>query len=134
MSFADDRSRHDWMQGLFGWLLRARENGFIHLSSSRYPHATKTAPRPMASPLARWQATHGEEVANLRQENVGLDAFLRSLIVLLDGQRDRQALIEALQEAGVSVPDLGLTQAIDDGLRFLTEAALLIDTDCRRCT
>jgi len=63
----------------------------------RAPEFTlQSGERPLASPLARLQAESGLHVTNLRHEIVNLDEFNRQLIRLVDGSRDRAALLEAL--------------------------------------
>jgi methyltransferase-like protein/2-polyprenyl-3-methyl-5-hydroxy-6-metoxy-1,4-benzoquinol methylase len=59
---------------------------------------TEVSERPLASPLARWQADRQPNVTNLRHELVSLTEFDRHLLPHLDGTRDRQALVEALVE------------------------------------
>ncbi len=118
-------ARHDWCLGLFGWLLRARENGYVHLSSTPYRHAVAVARRPTASPFARWQLTLGDEVANLRQENVRLDPFVADLLGLLDGRRDHREIAEALRSR-TSAIGIDVDAAVELGLAFLTRAGLLL--------
>ena len=55
--------------------------------------------KPLASSLARAQARRGELVSNFRHEQVKLDDTERHLIALLDGEHDREALIENLRSA-----------------------------------
>jgi methyltransferase-like protein len=60
------------------------------------PH-TAAGERPLASPLARLQAREQVDVANLRHATVPLDDELdRRLLTLLDGTRDRAALLAEL--------------------------------------
>ena len=56
------------------------------------------AARPVASPLARLQAMQGEHVTNLLLQRVTLDGLTRVLLPLLDGSRDRGALVSALSD------------------------------------
>ena len=51
---------------------------------------------PQACPLVRIQAAHGDSVTNRRHERVLLDSLARRVLPLLDGTRDRTALVEAL--------------------------------------
>jgi methyltransferase-like protein len=90
--------------------------------------------RPVASPLARLQATQGEKVTNLRHEVVVLDSFSRQILPLLDGTRDREALAAALaklaKEGVLKVRDkqsgasLTSATALDDVLRRVVQAGL----------
>ena len=55
---------------------------------------------PMASPLARWQASRGFRVTNQRHENVLLGPTEKALLEGLDGRQSRQDLEAQFQEAG----------------------------------
>jgi methyltransferase-like protein len=73
----------------------------LHVWSPKF--ATSAGERPLASRLARWQAEKKlREVFNLRQRTVPLNAFELSLLQLLDGTRDRAALVEELTRAGAA--------------------------------
>jgi hypothetical protein len=85
------------------------------------PRCTETiGERPVASPYARWQASTGHSVTNLRHERVGLSHFERYLLVRLDGQHDRQRLRESLtglvQQGMLTVSHSG--QPIEDRQRL----------------
>ena len=59
--------------------------------------AAAPSERPVASALARLQAAEGTRVTNLRHAGVDVpDALGRRLITLLDGTRDRDALLREL--------------------------------------
>ena len=63
----------------------------------RAPRMTLTpSMQPLGSPLARLQLKNGGPVTNLRHEAVLLDSFGTQLLPLLDGTRDRDALVAAL--------------------------------------
>lgn len=64
------------------------------------PHCTeKVSDRPMASPLARREATLGPYVTNQRRRALKLDDDLaRTVLLHLDGSRDRVALREVLSK------------------------------------
>jgi hypothetical protein len=81
------------------FLLRAFEVGIVELHCEAPRFAADAGPRPLASPLARLQAQAGASlVASLRPSMVSLDdAYSRALLALLDGQRDRAALLDALR-------------------------------------
>jgi SAM-dependent methyltransferase len=67
----------------------------------RPPHLVSTvSKRPVASPLARYQLADGlETVTNQRHVSVTLtDALSRQFLMLLDGSRDRAALLRDLTE------------------------------------
>lgn len=104
-----------------------------------------TAERPVASPLARMQAARGPggEVTNLLQQRVTLKGIGGALLPMLDGSRDRDALVAALakrvaegalqlQQQGRSpppgpAPENVLRTALEESLSELARAALLIE-------
>lgn len=58
--------------------------------------ATEVSRRPVASPLARLQAGSSARVTNLRRRGVDLADIDRAVLLLLDGTRDLDAVVEAL--------------------------------------
>jgi methyltransferase-like protein/SAM-dependent methyltransferase len=81
---------------------------------------TEPSERPRATPLARRQAGTAEAVTNRRHHTVKLGVLDRAVLGLLDGGRDRTALVQALTERALQ-GDLELQQ---DG-RPLTDAAVI---------
>jgi methyltransferase-like protein len=73
----------------------------IHL-----PHfVTEVSERPLASPLARRQARESSMATNLRHATIQLEGELvRHLLGLLDGTRDRTALVRDLAAAAAADP------------------------------
>lgn len=76
------------------------------------PHvAVKAAERPLASPLARYQLRERDVATNLQHRTVQFDGITRHLTLLMDGTRDRGALLAELErsmESGlVSVEESG---------------------------
>ena len=60
--------------------------------------ATDPGERPVASPLARWQAAKGADLTSLAYQTVRMEEpAARLLITLLDGTRDRAAIRAELQ-------------------------------------
>jgi hypothetical protein len=83
-------------------------------------YATEPGKQPRASALARLQARQGADVTSLRHENVRVEeAAARHLLVLLDGTRDRAAILAELTEVEMSPDDL------EANLRQLGQLALL---------
>jgi SAM-dependent methyltransferase/methyltransferase-like protein len=74
--------------------------------------AARPGPRPLARPLARWQAGTGRSVINLRHEFVAVDDFGRQVLRRLDGQHTRQAVAQEL-----AAPEQGLDQQIEQFAR-----------------
>jgi len=86
--------------------------------------------RPLASPVARWQARNGEQITNLRHETLTLkDVSARRLLALLDGTRTRDTLAKASSEAlAGGLPGDGLIAGVDldDYLNQFAKHALLL--------
>ena len=68
----------------------------LHLHPSAF--VVEPSAKPLATPLARLQAERGEPVTTQRHEPVVLSEAERQTVRLLDGTRDREALVEALLE------------------------------------
>ena len=80
-------------------LLRAYAAGIIELHVSAPTFVTEPSQRPRASSLARLQAEGEGSMINLRHHNVQVEAPMsRALLRLLDGSRDRAALLDDLTE------------------------------------
>ncbi len=61
--------------------------------------ATEPGERPEVSPLARWQAAQGPDLTSLAYQTVRMEEpAARALIVLLDGTRDRDAILADFRE------------------------------------
>jgi methyltransferase-like protein/2-polyprenyl-3-methyl-5-hydroxy-6-metoxy-1,4-benzoquinol methylase len=98
--------------------------------------------RPVASPVARFQAMRGAQVSNLRHERLELEPSQRRLLCLLDGTHDRAALLdemcrsaeknspdgegkgESIKEG--SIPRGAAKQALDLHLHGFAQGALLV--------
>ena len=78
-------------------LLRAYAAGVVELHVHTPPFLLKITARPVASPLARLQLQSGSMVTTLRHTSLKVeDALARQLLLMLDGTRDREALIHDL--------------------------------------
>lgn len=106
-------------------LLDAWVSGFAQLHALG-PAAARTADaQPRAFRVAARQAALRESVTNLRHETVRLaDPFVRALLPLCDGRRDRAALAAALAGAG-DPRDPALRAQVDGSLAMLAQYALL---------
>lgn len=131
----------------------ARELGEIILSAYgagmvelrvREPHFTlEVSERPEVSPLARLQARHDTVVTNMRHESVMMDDPLsRHLLPVMDGTRDRAALLKSIatliesgevttQEEGQPAKDRAevlktLSEGLEENLAEIARLALLI--------
>ena len=75
--------------------------------AGRLRAASDPGERPIASPLARWQAAKGPDLTSLAYQTVRMEEpAARLLITLLDGTRDRAAIRSELQtRAGLDLSD-----------------------------
>jgi methyltransferase-like protein/SAM-dependent methyltransferase len=123
-------------------LLRCYRANLIGLHA--YPARFSASPgdRPLGSPLARLQAEAGPRVTNLRQRYVVLGEYDRHLLRLLDGSRDRPAMLARLEElcadGSVTIEGEGgritdpetvreiLDEALEPALQRLARVALLM--------
>jgi len=74
--------------------------------------------RPVASAIARLQARAGQPVSTLRHESIRLAPELSQLLTLLDGTRDREALMQGS-------PFVSSLQQLEEALRLFGYNALL---------
>lgn len=87
--------------------------------------------RPKAGRYARYSAQQGDlVVTSLRHEMIQLDGLPALLLPLLDGTRDRSALVrelgaEVTRVAGGEAPEV-LPEDLEEALQFLADSALLL--------
>jgi len=80
-------------------LLEAYGAGVVELHRRASDWAVKVSERPVASPLVRLQIRSQTSVTNLRHVAIQVDGALeRQLLTLLDGTRNRAALLSELRE------------------------------------
>jgi methyltransferase-like protein/SAM-dependent methyltransferase len=112
----------------------------LHMDAPHF--TTAVSARPVASPLARFQARKGDRVANLRHELIILNELDRHILPQLDGTHDRGTLVEGLeglvregklvaQKDGQPLRDAErlravLTESLEQCLGRLAQSALLI--------
>jgi len=82
--------------GLAQMLLSCAMASLVEPHTYLPPIAGRPTQRPQASPVARWQAAAGEYVLDLRHRIFQLDDLSRAVLAMLDGQRDRRGLCDAL--------------------------------------
>lgn len=92
---------------------------FVEMHTWHGRAAAAAGERPVASPLARHQATSVRRVASLRHRVIQLEDADRRLLGLLDGSRDRAALAAGFE------PELEAS-VLDGRLRAFAEAGLLL--------
>ena len=120
----------------FVWL--GYRSGLLDLHVHVPPFVTAVSGKPVASPLARWQARRSEYVATLNHKTLKLHSPIqRGLLALLDGTRDHSTLhrdvlevfatgaLDLLNDNGEPIRDMSVVAgAIDGELEdFLNKAA-----------
>jgi hypothetical protein len=125
-------------------LLRCTSLGLVELHGYVPRFTLEVGERPIACPLARYQAQRGLPVANRRHEPVHFeDNLARATLGLLDGSHDRAALREQLdrlaasgdrepKDGGDATDARGADEgsvspdAVEHALRWLARSALLV--------
>jgi len=88
--------------------------------------ATQPTARPRAGGVARWQASHGPLVTNLRHISVRLaDDFARTLLPLCDGTRSASEIAAAARDAVPAAEAAQPQAAVERRLAQFASAALL---------
>jgi SAM-dependent methyltransferase len=104
--------------------LRAYAANLVALHVHPPPLTTTPGERPRTTALVRHQAASGDAVTNLRHTTVRIEDDLgRRLLTLLDGTRDRAALIAELRDVALSEDQL--RDGLEASLRGLARLALL---------
>ncbi len=109
-------------------LVSAFSQNIVEFHVQALDYCNDVSARPQASALARRQAAAGESIvaANLEPYSPPSQR-LRTLITLLDGTRDRPALLAALQAPHAEGADAALTaEELDQALQILASHALLV--------
>jgi hypothetical protein len=71
------------------FLVNVYSAGVVEFHTERHAAAVAVSPRPMASPVARWQVANGRSVTTLHHTSLRVDDELeKTLLALLDGTRD----------------------------------------------
>jgi methyltransferase-like protein len=89
-SLADDR------RSLAEILLRANRANLVSIHAVEPALVSTVSERPVASAVARYQAEAEVKISNLRHFTFWLDDFVSLMIRLLDGSRDREAILTTL--------------------------------------
>jgi len=93
-------------------LAKCVANGLLEITTSPDGFLMRISERPVASRFARLEAQTGNRVTNRRHEVIELDDATRNLLPRLDGNHDRQALLQELVDA----VDRGDVSILVDGL------------------
>ena len=112
-------------------LLRCFAANLVRLHVQPPALSTVAPERPRVSPLARLEAEQGEMLTTTRHTKIRLDDELGArLIALLDGTRDRAALLAALAPAAAMSAD-ELAAGLETSLERLARAGLLLPDETR---
>ena len=107
-------------------LLRCYSAALAGLHAEPATFGTGAASHPRVTAMARLQAAEGPMVANLRHEPTTLDDPARLLVTLLDGTRDRAALLTQLEASLQGVARADLAVWLERSLAELARTALLL--------
>lgn len=84
-------------KSLGGSLLECYVSDLIEIRSQPLISCIEPSDRPVGSKVARTQAAQGKkQVTNLRHESGPLPEFLRRLLMMLDGSKDRDAIVNKI--------------------------------------
>jgi SAM-dependent methyltransferase len=110
-------------------LLRCFAANLVRLHVQPPALSTVVPDRPRVSALARLEAAQGEQLTTARHTGVRLDDLLGTrLVTLLDGTRDRAALLDALApDAALGREEL--VEGLEASLERLAGAGLLLPDD-----
>jgi methyltransferase-like protein len=138
----DSQSTEQEKQLLGADLLTAYATNIVQFRTEESPFITSLSEKPKVSEIVRAQAKTRNSVTNQLHERIVIDVFSRSLISLLDGSRDKEAILDELAKlvkAGSLVvqkdgKDLkegktlreALRQAMNESLAKMEKAAVLI--------
>ena len=111
-SLSSEQDRTDATQTL----ARMCAMGALDVFSQPPQFCLQPGDRPLASPWARLQAEEGESICNLLHIIVEVDEYQRELLPLLDGSRDRDALLTGWTNA-MARKRAGVTPEADVALR-----------------
>ena len=108
------------LEVLIGALVKFHLTNLLNLHTSVPLLTNAVSERPVASPLARWEAKCGDpRITNLRHQLVEVPPVERRILRELDGRRDRAALLALLESSlasGEFVRAEGETEKLDKRL------------------
>ena len=125
---ATDKSRAEFAELMWYWFLQQ----IVSITVTSPNCVAKAGERPMGLALARAQAKAGRTtLTNGLHRSVKLNSFDTAVLTLLDGTRDRTALVSQLAESGAlhgetsAADSEPLERRVNAALAVLAEAALL---------
>lgn len=112
-------------------LLHVYRTGMLDVYMYRPSYCATPGQFPLASPLARWQVRRGDDVTNAWHTQVEVaDEIGRQLLLLLDGTRDRPALLNEmrawLEKSAACGSFADLETQLDDNLKKVARLGLLV--------
>ncbi len=123
-------------------LLTAYATNVVQFRTQNAPFVTEASKKPKASEIVRHQARTRDFVTNQLHEGIAIDVFSRHLIELLDGSRDKEAILDELtklvksntlvvQKDGKTLKDGdklrdALREAMNESLSKMEKAAVLV--------
>jgi methyltransferase-like protein/SAM-dependent methyltransferase len=116
----------DDAQNLGNSILQLYSANLVQLHVRKLAFVREVAERPIACPLARHQAAIGSTATNRRHELLALGNLERTLLPLLDGTRDRPALVDLLAAAQPNSTRQSLDAAAAQSLVGLANRAMLV--------
>jgi SAM-dependent methyltransferase len=123
---ADLAAPQDELPAICDALLRCFAANLVRLHVHPPELSTVAPQRPRVSALARLEAEQGEMLTTTRHTKIRLDDELgKQLVTLLDGTRDRAALLAALAPAAAMSED-DLAAGLEASLERLAKAGLLL--------
>jgi methyltransferase-like protein/trans-aconitate methyltransferase len=129
MPASEETSRFKVTRHLTSVLQQSYGMGMIELHTRPRHVVLRPAERPVSSPLARLTIERGgDTVVNLRHDHVSLvDDGTRLLLSLLDGTRDREALLQEMRERSTGLDEGSVPEAVEEGLQNLGRSGLLVE-------
>ena len=99
----------------------------VELHGWAAPVSRTIAHRPTASATARQEAAASNQVTTLLHTTLVLDdPLVKQLLLLLDGTRDRTALLEALHRQNPHLPAVALDEGLENSLQLLNQTGVLL--------
>ncbi len=110
-------------------------DGVVELRASEARYAAEAGLTPRASPIARSQSGDTDTVTTYRHARVEVPAFERAVLPLLDGARDRGAIVDAMRGVAVAgeAPASGgaLAGRCEEALEWFARNAILAPNDTK---
>ncbi|HMU65864.1 MAG TPA: hypothetical protein PKE57_01885, partial [Cellvibrionaceae bacterium] len=112
------------------FLCAALRRGIAQIHTEPHNLPEQAGEFPVASAIARQQAQHSPVITTLLHDTVSLDDPLsRAMLVLLDGTRNRAALVEELKTRAKAPQE---TQAQAEYAQFIANLPELVETQLKR--